>query len=124
MIQLIKSSPNRCKEYQDLLFNNGATSDSFIALIEHKKNILAENNITLATLLNLTNSQGRTVLHNGALDLIEDEALITKLINYGANPQVTDNYGRKPLHYTQKNTLIEELLNRYERPARSKSIKL
>ncbi len=123
MIQLIKSSPNRCKEYQDLLLRM-AYLDSFIALIEHKKNILAENNITLATLLNLTNSQGRTVLHNGALDLIEDEALITKLINYGANPQVTDNYGRKPLHYTQKNTLIEELLNRYERPARSKSIKL
>lgn len=59
---------------------------------------------------NRQNSEGQTILHAAVQK--GDISLIQKLLEYGADPNIEDNSGKKPIEYTD-NVAIKALLEDY-----------
>lgn len=101
-MQLAQADEQWFNSYQALLLNP-VTLARLLA-------IARKHNINPAQLLNITDTEKRTVLHIAALLYSEDTLVLTTLIKYGANPMLQDMYGNTALDYAQQDTPVSKLL--------------
>lgn len=73
--------------------------------------IAQNHNLNLSGLLNITDEQGRTVLHFAGLWDIKDSATVKKLIKEYQAQSMQDSFGKTPLDYVDAQSCLYELMS-------------